>query len=82
MTRKARILELCDELHFGAPERAELAPLLESEEYTEEVAARLAEEIQHLEALLTRMRPILALIMKRESLKAQMKVRQCAMHGG
>lgn len=90
MTRKERIRALCTELHFGAPEMAELAPLLDSgavfrpfrlalipllaEEYTEEAAARLDDEIQRLEVLLARMTPILKMIMRREWFKKEMKV--------
>lgn len=78
LARKDRIRELCTELHFGAPERAELASLLDSEEYTEEMAMRLAEEVERLEALLARMTPILKLILRREWFKKEMKTFEAA----
>lgn len=45
-----------------------------AEEYTEEAAARLDDEIQRLEVLLARMTPILKMIMRREWFKKEMKV--------
>ena len=49
-----------------------------TEEYTEEAAARLGEEIQRLEALLARMTPILKMILRREWFKKEMKAFEAA----